>query len=54
MIPALAFAAIGPALLVMWFVHARDAYPEPPRLVWTTFVLGALCVCALLPVCVHP
>ena len=44
MIPALAFAAIGPALLVMWFVHARDAYPEPPRLVWTTFVLGALCV----------
>ncbi|MFO1349712.1 MAG: PrsW family glutamic-type intramembrane protease [Gammaproteobacteria bacterium] len=44
----LALAAVVPALLVMWYVHARDAYPEPPRVVWTTFVLGALSIAPAL------
>jgi protease PrsW len=33
-------AAIVPALLVLWLVIVTDRRPEPPRLVWTTFLLG--------------
>ncbi len=36
----LALSAVVPALLLMWYFGARDAYPEPPRVVWTTFALG--------------
>lgn len=45
MIPALvAGAAIVPSLLLLWFFYARDDYPEPPRVVWTTFALGIVAV----------
>lgn len=37
-------AAVAPALLLMWYFHARDAYPEPPKVVWQTFGLGVLSV----------
>jgi protease PrsW len=36
----LATSAIAPSLLLVWFFHARDAFPEPPRVLWTTFFLG--------------
>lgn len=38
-----AVAAITPALLLVWYFHKRDIYPEPPRVLWTTFGLGILC-----------
>ncbi len=41
-IPFTAAMAIGPSLLLMWYFHSRDAYPEPPRVLWTTFGLGLL------------
>ena len=37
-------AAVAPALLLMWYFHARDAYPEPPKVVWQTFGLGVLSI----------
>lgn len=37
-------AAVVPALLLMWYFHARDAYPEPPKVVWQTFGLGVLSI----------
>jgi hypothetical protein len=37
-------AAVLPALLLVWFFHARDTFPEPPRVLWTTFGLGCLSV----------
>lgn len=43
----LALSAVVPALLLMWYFWSRDAYPEPPRVVWTTFALG---VFSLVPV----
>lgn len=33
-------AAVLPAVLLVWFFHARDTFPEPPRVLWTTFALG--------------
>ena len=33
-------AAVLPAVLLVWFFHARDTFPEPPRILWTTFALG--------------
>ncbi|MFQ5985253.1 MAG: PrsW family glutamic-type intramembrane protease [Alphaproteobacteria bacterium] len=38
----LALSAVVPALLLMWYFWSRDAYPEPPRVVWTTFAVGVL------------
>ncbi len=40
----LATSAIAPSLLLVWYFHARDAFPEPPRVLWTTFFLGMLIV----------
>ena len=40
--------AIVPALLLLWFFHSRDAYPEPPRVVWATFFLGVLSIFGVL------
>ena len=40
----LLLAAVVPALLLMWYFHARDAYPEPPKVVWQTFGLGVLSI----------
>ena len=39
---AIVAAAIAPALLVLWLAVAADSRPEPPRVVLTAFVLGAL------------
>ena len=38
----LAASAVVPALLCMWYFWARDIYPEPGRVVWTTFGLGVV------------
>ena len=40
----LALSAVVPALLLMWYFWARDAYPEPPRVVWATFGLGVFSI----------
>jgi len=52
----LTVAAILPALLLVWFFHARDTFPEPPRVLWTTFALGCLSVipAVLLGVSLEP
>ena len=42
----LAVSAIVPSLLLVWYFHARDVYPEPPRVLWTTFGLGILVIWA--------
>src|ERR1700722_15495602 len=39
---AIVAAAIAPALLLLWLVVAADSRPEPPRVVWTAVILGAL------------
>ncbi|MEM7582335.1 MAG: PrsW family glutamic-type intramembrane protease [Acidobacteriota bacterium] len=44
----LAVSAIAPSLLLVWFFYARDAYPEPPRVLWTTFGLGIVIVAPVL------
>ena len=41
---AIVASAVAPALLLLWFVVAADSRPEPPRLVWTAVILGALSV----------
>jgi RsiW-degrading membrane proteinase PrsW (M82 family) len=61
---AIIAAAIAPALLLLWLVIAADSRPEPPRVVWTAFVLGALSIFVLryitgwlaphIPVTQHP
>ncbi len=40
MVPFLVVSALVPSLLLIWFFHARDIYPEPQRVVWATFGLG--------------
>ena len=61
---AIVAAAIAPALLLLWLVVAADSRPEPPRVVWAAFVLGALSIFVLryitgwlvphIPVTHHP
>ena len=46
--PFLAVSAVVPSLLLMWFFHARDVYPEPPRMLWTVFGGGILIVLPVL------
>ncbi len=41
---AIVAAAVAPALLLLWFVVAVDSRPEPPWVVWTAVILGALSV----------
>ncbi len=43
-----AVSAVMPSLLLMWYFHARDLYPEPPKVLWATFGLGLLCVIPVL------
>jgi hypothetical protein len=43
-------SAIVPSLLLIWFFHARDLYPEPQRVVWATFGLGVLTILPALGV----
>ena len=40
-------AAIVPAVLILLFFFFRDRFREPPRVVFTTFVLGFLFVIPL-------
>ena len=44
----LAVSAIAPSLILVWFFHARDAFPEPPKVLWTTFFLGVATVAPVL------
>lgn len=37
-----AVSAVVPSLLLLWYFHSRDAYPEPGRAIWLTFGLGVL------------
>ena len=37
----LSFFAILPAALILWYVYKRDQFPEPPRVVFITLLLGA-------------
>ena len=39
-----AISAIVPSFLLLWYFHSRDVYPEPPRVIWTTFGLGLLTI----------
>lgn len=41
-------SAIGPSLLLLWYFHSRDTFPEPAALLWRTFAMGAL---AIISVC---
>ena len=46
----LAVSAIVPSVLLVWYFHARDAYPEPARMIWRTFGLGVLTVLPVLTI----
>lgn len=43
-------SAIVPSLLLLWYFHSRDAYPEPAGVVWATFGLGVLSIVPTLVV----
>src|SRR6266545_1645575 len=34
--------SVAPPLLILWYFQASDRYPEPPRVIWTSFLLGML------------
>lgn len=40
----LVLAAIVPPLLILWYFHVSDRYPEPSRVIWKSFLLGAATV----------
>ena len=44
----LAVSAVVPSLLLVWYFHRRDLYPEPGRVIWTTFALGVATTPAVL------
>lgn len=46
----LAVSAIVPSLILMWYFHQRDVFPEPPRVLWTTFGLGIAIIVPVLVV----
>ena len=35
------FYALLPGALILYYVYSRDRFPEPPRVVFLTFILGA-------------
>lgn len=39
-----ALSAIVPSLMLLWYFHSRDVFPEPPQVIWTTFILGFLSI----------
>jgi len=43
-VPFLLVSAVVPSMLLIWFFHSRDVYPEPQRVVWATFGLGVAIV----------
>ena len=41
--PLLMFSsAVVPGLILMWFLHTRESFPQPRTTLWATFGLGAL------------
>lgn len=44
----LALSAITPSILLVWYFHHHDEYPEPARLLWGTFGLGVLAIVPVL------
>ncbi len=42
----LTFAAIAPALILMWYVYHKDTEPEPTRLIFKGFCYGGLAALA--------
>jgi len=45
-----AASALAPSILLVWYFHKRDLYPEPPRVLWATFGLGVLTVIPVIPI----
>lgn len=43
-------AAVAPSLMLLWFFHRQDRFPEPPAVVWKTFGLGVLTIIPVLMV----
>ena len=41
---ALLASAIIPSLLLIWYFHSRDVYPEPRKVILATFFLGVLII----------
>lgn len=39
--PNTAVMAIAPAIVLVWYFHRHDRYPEPPSVLWMTFLFGA-------------
>lgn len=52
-LPVTLALAVFPSWLLVRYFHDRDLYPEPPRVIWTTFALGALTTIPVLLV-VYP
>jgi RsiW-degrading membrane proteinase PrsW (M82 family) len=48
----LAVSAVVPSLLLVWYFHRRDIYPEPAPILWATFGLGVLTALPVLAVAV--
>lgn len=48
MAPMLAVSAVIPSLLLVLYFHRRDLYPEPGRVIWTTFGLGVATIPGVL------
>ncbi|HGG56229.1 MAG TPA: PrsW family intramembrane metalloprotease, partial [Nannocystis exedens] len=44
----LPLSMVTPSLLLLWYFHSRDAYPEPASVIWKTFALGVLTVIPVL------
>jgi len=42
-------SALIPAFFLLWFLCSRDAQPEPPRVVISTFLLGAVVTLPIIP-----
>lgn len=42
--------AVIPSLLLVRYFHVHEAYPEPPAIIWSTFILGALIIVPVLVV----
>jgi RsiW-degrading membrane proteinase PrsW (M82 family) len=41
-------AAVVPSLVLLWYFHSKDKYPEPASVVWMTFGLGVLSIIPVL------
>jgi RsiW-degrading membrane proteinase PrsW (M82 family) len=46
--PLVATSALVPSFLLVWYFRARDANPEPARVLWITFFLGVFTVLPVL------